>query len=171
MPNKKIIIGRYIDGEKYDYSFSADQNDMHFGQVKTINGQSIIDITQRDGIRYAKNLKLFDLEPSTNKFYIYKDGKRYDYQLSPEGNIGPPGEQKYTIACPLVETEDKIWKIPSEFIPDNLITVDDTLSETSQNPVQNKVITKTMTEIKNALPEITVVDNVSYDDYFLNITL
>ena len=169
MANNKIIIGRYINGEKYDYSFSADQNDMHFGQIKTINGQSIVDVTQRDGIRYAKNLKLFDLDPSTNKFYIYKEGKRYDYNLSPEGNIGPPGEQKYTIACPLVETDDKIWKIPTEFIPENLITVDDALSETSQNPVQNKIITKSIAEINNNLPEITVVDSSEYNDYFLNI--
>ena len=169
MANNKIIIGRYINGEKYDYSFSADQNDMHFGQIKTINGQSIVDVTQRDGIRYAKNLKLFDLDPSTNKFYIYKEGKRYDYNLSPEGNIGPPGEQKYTIACPLVETNDKIWKIPTEFIPENLITVDDALSETSQNPVQNKIITKSIAEINNNLPEITVVDSSEYNDYFLNI--
>lgn len=169
MSNNKIIIGRYINGEKYDYSFSADQNDMHFGQIKTINGQSIVDVTQRDGIRYAKNLKLFDLDPSTNKFYIYKEGKRYDYNLSPEGNIGPPGEQKYTIACPLVETDDKIWKIPTEFIPENLITVDDALSETSQNPVQNKIITKSIAEINNNLPEITVVDSSEYNDYFLNI--
>lgn len=166
MSNNKIIIGRYINGEKYDYSFSADQNDMHFGQIKTINGQSIVDVTQRDGIRYAKNLKLFDLDPSTNKFYIYKEGKRYDYNLSPEGNIGPPGEQKYTIACPLVETDDKIWKIPTEFIPENLITVDDALSETSQNPVQNKIITKSIAEINNNLPETTVVDSSEYNDYF-----
>lgn len=169
MSNNKIIIGRYINGEKYDYSFSADQNDMHFGQIKTINGQSIVDVTQRDGIRYAKNLKLFDLDPSTNKFYIYKEGKRYDYTLSPQGSIGPPGEQKYTIACPLVETEDKIWKIPTEFIPENLIAVDDALDETSQNPVQNKIITKSINEINNALPETTIVDSGSYDDYFMDI--
>lgn len=77
------IVGRIVNGQKYDYSLSAAQNQKMMGQVKKINNIPIVDTTQQNGLGSAGNINLFAFDHINNILTLYQDGTPYRFVLTP----------------------------------------------------------------------------------------